>query len=402
MNVRVLLLLSVLALLPFGRASELPILIGALIGMADLIKNPTSFRTDTLLTVILIAFLGYWLPEFVSAFDSQVAMKSWSEAALDLRYLSFLWFCRESLRSAEARAQLRVGFATLTGILVLDALVQASVGTSLGGPLQADRLSGLFGENLKLGPVLAAIFPFLVLPALERYGRAAASLAWLLAAVVVLLAGARAGWISFGLTTILLLRDVVVSRRAYLLSLLGLALLGMGSAATLYAVSPSFAERVHRTARAFDGSEAAIDHALAFRLPIWRAALGMMEAHPVNGVGVRAFRYAYADYAGKDDRWLTDGDDVGAFHAHQIVLEIGSETGLIGLLIWLVATILLIAKSRQLADAPKHDRRPAALALISMLFPINTHFAVYSSFWGTLLILMLACWLAQLARPDRD
>lgn len=402
MNSRVLLLLSVLALLPFGRASELPILIGALIGIADVIKNPAGFRTDPLRPVILIAFLGYWLPEFFSAFDSRVVTKSWTEVALDLRYLPFLWFTREALRATSARRQLGTGLAILTGILVLDALIQASFGTSLGGPLQADRLSGLFGENLKLGPVLAAIFPFLVLPVLHRYGRMFAGLAWLLSAVVVLLAGARAGWVSFGLLTVLMLRDMVQSRRAYLLSLLGLALIGAGSAASLYALSPSFAERVHRTLRAFDGSEAALDHALAFRLPIWRAAIGMIADHPVNGVGVRAFRYAYADYAGTDDRWLTDGDDVGAFHAHQVILEIGSETGLVGLLIWLSATIWLVLAASRLAGTSVREGRSHGLAIVSMLFPINTHFAVYSSFWGTLLILVLACWLAQLAQPDRD
>lgn len=402
MTLRVLLLLSVLALLPFGRASELPILIGSIWGLTDLIRAPSRWREDPIQRLLLLAFLGYWLPELISAFDSRVPAKSWSEVALDLRYLPFFWFVREALQGASERRHLLYGMAVLTGVLVLDALAQASLGRGLAGPLQADRLSGLFGANLKLGPVIAALFPLLVLPVLQRYGRAAAGLAWLLCAVVCLLAGARAGWVSFALVTVLMLRDVVRSRRAYVLALLALALTGLGSVLTLYAWSPTFAERVQRTLHAFDGSEAALDHALAFRLPIWRSALGMIREHPINGVGVRAFRYAYADYAAADDRWLTDGDDVGAYHAHQIVLEVASETGLLGLLIWLLCTTQLLYTYWRLAPELRHGSRVYGLALVSMLFPINTHFAVYSSFWGTLLILLMALWVVHLAPARQD
>ncbi|MBK8283897.1 MAG: O-antigen ligase family protein [Ahniella sp.] len=401
MTWRIALLLSVLALLPFGRASELPVLLGALIGLADLWRQRATLRDDPIFRLILLCFLAYWVPELVSALDSVAPSKSWSEVALDLRYAPFFWFARESLRTPDA-GKVALGIAaTLTGVLLLDALVQAAFGHSLGGPLQADRLSGLFGENLKLGPVLAALAPLLILPVQTRFGRAAAAMVWLLLAVAILLAGARAGWISFALVSLLLLRHAVASRRAFLLSLLGLGLLGALSATTLYQVSGAFAERVNRTLSAFEGSESAIDHALAFRLPIWRAAWHMSLDHPVNGVGVRAFRYAYPPYAEADDRWMTDGDGIGAFHAHQLVLELSSETGLVGVLFWLFATVTLWRTYRRQQGEDRRAARPYVYALVSMLFPLNTHFAVYSSFWGTLMMLMLAMWLATLNRTPK-
>ena len=41
------------------------------------------------------------------------------------------------------------------------------------------------------------------------------------------------------------------------------------------------------------GTESAVDAASAGRLSIWRTALAMWHAHPLTGVGVRGFRYAY-------------------------------------------------------------------------------------------------------------
>ena len=35
-------------------------------------------------------------------------------------------------------------------------------------------------------------------------------------------------------------------------------------------------------------------------------------------------------------------------------------------------------------------------ALLAMLFPLNTHYAIYSSVWGGLMLLLLAIWIAAL------
>jgi len=394
MTIRIVILLAILALLPIGRASELPLLIASVWGIVDLIRNRRTVLQDSAFMPMAVVFLAYWLPELMSAIDSAAPAKSWMEVALDVRYAPFFWFVRETLRAPGSIRIVLTASAALTMILLVDALIQAGFGHSLGGPLQADRLSGLFGENLKLGPVLAALAPLLVFPVLERFGRTAAALCWLLLAIAILLAGARAGWISFAIVSLLMLRHAVPTRRMFVIALASLGVAGILAAASLYAGSAAFAERVDRTLTAFEGSESAIDHALAFRLPIWRAATSMSVDHPVNGVGVRAFRYAYGPYAAADDRWMTDSDGVGAFHAHQIVLEIASETGLFGLLSWGAASVFLIRRYRRLDDTARAEQRPFVYALISMLFPLNTHFAVYSSFWGTLMIWLLAIMIA--------
>src|SRR5690606_36700510 len=93
--------------------------------------------------------------------------------------------------------------ALLVLVWVLDAWVQAFTGASLGGPMQSDRLSGIFGaDNLKLGGVLAALSPLLLAFAQQRLGLRGVFIAGLLLAGAILLAGARAAWLVYALVLV--------------------------------------------------------------------------------------------------------------------------------------------------------------------------------------------------------
>src|SRR3546814_3526083 len=92
----------------------------------------------------------------------------------------------------------------------------------------------------------------------------------------------------------------------------------------------------------------------------------MIAAHPLNGIGVRGFREAYPQFAGKDDHWL-QGDNHGAFHAHQWLLEVLSETGVLGLTCWLTGLGLLYRRWRQASVACRVQARAPALALLAAL-----------------------------------
>ncbi|MGE5168595.1 MAG: O-antigen ligase family protein, partial [Deltaproteobacteria bacterium] len=175
------------------------------------------------------------------------------------------------------------------------------------------------------------------------------------------------------------------------------ALLGI---AVAWQHSGRFDLRFDRTLLALQGSQQALDAASAGRLRIWHTALAMSAAHPVAGVGVRGFRYAYPQYAQAGDAFVDAQTDEGAFHAHQIVLEVLSETGGIGLLLWLTGAFCAIRAWRR-ADAPARERALApALALAAMTFPLNTHLAFYSAWWGLLFWWLLALYGAALAADD--
>ncbi len=390
-----LLMLAIPLLLPFSRSAELPLMVGAAVGVVALARRQRSFCTTPAARALLLALAAYAAAALISALDAVAPAKSWSTALASLRFLAFavgmLALVEGALADGVEPRRLSIGLAW-AGALPLafwsaDALLQAATGLSLGGPLQADRLSGIFGaDDLKLGPLLPALAPLLLWPLLQG-PRVALALAWLALLLVVLLAGSRAGWISYALVSGLLAwRLAHGSWRALFAWVAAAALLAVAIAALAYHVSDSFRARVDRTLAAGSGQ---IDVALAGRVPIFRTAARMALAHPVNGVGVRGFRNAYPTYAEPDDPWVDPIQQTGAAHAHQILLELLTEVGSIGLALWLGAILMLWRCARQvggtLAQAPW-------VALAVLVFPLNTHLAFYSSFLGIVL-----AWLLVLA-----
>lgn len=391
-----LLMFAVPMLLPFSRSAELPVLLGAIIGIVALARRRRLAWDEPSSRALLLALAAYALAALISAVDAQAPAKSWSTALATLRLLAFavgmLALVEIALASGAAPARLSVGLAWVAALPVAiwaaDALVQSATGHSLGGTLEADRLSGIFGaDDLKLGPLLPALAPLLLWPLL-RAPRVALALAWLALLMVVLLAGSRAGWISYALVSVLLAwRLAQGSWRALVALGVAASIVAIAIALVAYQASESFRARVDRTLAAGSGQ---VDVALAGRVPIFRTAARMALAHPLNGVGVRSFRHAYPDYAEPGDPWVDPIQHTGAAHAHQIVLELLTETGAVGLALWLAAVVLLWRIGRDangvLAQAPW-------IALAVLVFPLNTHLAFYSSFLGIVLawLLTLAC-----------
>lgn len=391
-------------LLPFGRTAEAAVLATLLIAVTLAARERSHWLP---LTGPLIGFLlllwCYVQPALISAVDSLDPAKSWQTALTALRYaglgaVAVLWYAR-----APRPDRLLQAVGLLMAAWALDALVQAALGVGLRGASAPDRLSGIFGaDNLKLGPTLVALAPAAVAAA-ALHGRRAAILAATILLLVVLLSGARAAWISAALLAAIGVHLLLGRRwRRTLPALSAAALLGVAAIVALAQFSPVFAERLTRTTTAFALDRASIDYALADRLPIFEAALRMSAAHPINGVGVRAFQEAYPAHTVPGDKWLLMGDGRGAAHAHHLVLEIAAETGAIGLLCWLLGLGLLW---RYWHDADPEQRRralPWLLGLLAMSFPLNTHLAFYSAYWSGVFFWLLALASAALLVPVRE
>ncbi len=423
------------ALWPLHGPAEVVLSLGALIALGWLIAQ--RFRgSEKLLSreawaMTTVLFLSYWLPELFSTFDAIDVRRSLWEVATDLRYLPFLWLVAMAVDRVRNRRLVWTGIAIVIGIWTLDGLLQAWLdfspilraldmfGFSINPYMTADRLSGIFGAtNLKLGLVLASMSPFALAVARDRFGW----LGWIAAALalgtVILLAGARAAWITYALVLLAQAWMAFGARRTLLMILAGvlgvivLAKFGpyrpdgndittWSSVATGTGASGKLDQRLDRTEAMLSGDSAGMDIALSGRVSIWRTALAMAEAHPVNGVGVRDFRDAYAQYAQPDDWWMR-GDNHGALHAHQIVLELLSETGVIGLLLWLIGTVLAIRAWHYASAAARAKAAVPGLALAVTVFPFNTHLAFYSTFWGGLTLLLTALYAGALFARDGD
>ncbi len=410
-------MLAFVALWPLTAPAEIVLSLGAVVAVIVLavrrFRDGTRLLTNEAWALTTVLFFCYWLPEFVSAIDAVNVQRSLRETAVDLRYLPFLWLVAMAVADARGRRITFIGIAVIAGVWTLDALVEAVVGFSpafrslqalvglatdrpMCTSITADRLAGAFNPcNLKLGPVLATLAPFVLIALQRRLG----ALGWAAAAaalfVVILLAGSRASWVTYGLVLICSAWQTFGRRRA--LTVIAVGALAVG--ALVVGFSDRLGARFDRTAAVLAGDEAGVDRALSGRLPIWRAALAMSADHPINGVGVRGFRNAYRDYAQADDEFLAWGRE-GAFHAHQVVLEVLSETGGVGLLLWL-AGVAIALRAWHYASPEARDRaRTPGLALVVTVFPLNTHLAFYSTFWGGVALLLAALYAGALMARD--
>jgi len=395
--------LAFVALWPLPGPAEAVLSLGAVVALAVLaihrFRGSQALLSREAWALTSVLWLSYWLPELVSSVGAVNGSRALRESLLDLRYLPFLWLVAMAVANDRGRRLTFGGIAVIAGAWLLDALVQATTGWSLGGPATADRLSGIFGAgNLKLGLVMAALAPFPLTSAAHRFGLAGWALTALALVVVVLLAGARASWVMLALVLVFSGWQQFGSKRALLV-------LGLGGAAVFalaLVLSDNFKDRVERTEGLLTGDTEEVDFALSGRLPIWKTAVKMALANPVNGVGVRGFRDAYATYADEDDPWLTDRHGAG-YHAHQIVLEVLSETGFIGLFFWIGGVALAWRAWRFATPAARVRAGAPALALFVVVFPLNTHLAFYSTFWGGLTLLLAALYAGSLLavqRPD--
>lgn len=390
----------VVALLPFGRSSELGTFLCLLGVILLFVREPRALQGHPgarLLLWLLAAYIGAAL---LSAVDSVAPGKSWETVAALLRYLPLgLYACFAIRRHAKLEA-LYVAVACVLAWWTLDAWVQALTGWSLGGHAQAERISGIFGaRNLKLGPTLAVLSPFALWAARRRWGLPGLVAAFLLVLGPVLLAGSRAAWLCYGLVALAFAwREASSWRRFALYCALGAVALALAGGLA-WRTSSRFDARMERTLDALRGTHRGLDEALTGRLDIWHDSLKMIAAHPINGVGVRAFRYAYPQFAPANDHFVVAescGVGEGACHAHQIVLEILTETGGIGLGLWLAAAVLAWRAWRQVGAAARGRAFPVTLALGVMLFPLNTHLAFYSAWWGLLFAWLLGLWCSSL------
>lgn len=407
--------LAYVALWPAPGYAEAVLVLGALVTLIRMIvvrfRGGTQWLMGPAWALTSVLFFAYWLPELVSSFDAVDPARALREAAGDLRYLPFLWLVALSVATPRGRRITLGGLAVIVAVWTVDALLQAVSGTSpmffgidtikqmLSGRSMCtaqevatlDRLSGVFGPcNLKLGPIIASLSPFALYAARGRFGPAG----WIVAAaavgMVVVTAGSRASWLTFALVLVLSgWRLLGWKKLLMVFGFGGLMLL------VLSVLSPQVGERVARTTQVLSADTAGVDTALSGRTRIWGAALCMVRNHPVNGVGARGFREAFPacdPQAGQLAQW----GEGPALHAHQIVLEVLSETGLFGLLLWIAGAALAWRAWRFASEESRERARPAMLALVVTVFPFNTHLAFYSTFWGGLTLLLAALYAGSL------
>ena len=383
-----LLVLLSFALLCTEHAFHYAIALLMLGGLAAFARAPRALFDDPALRAFSAAFLCLWLPMLASLPDAVNPAHAGKTALAYLHFwpagLCIVLACRDP----RLRRWLLAGVAGVIAFWLADALLQLVTGRDLfGHPPAGDILTGAFYPKQRLGLVLAVLTPvyFLGVAWLARRR----PLAWLLLLplfLVILLSLKRTAWIMLavslaGLLWLACARRQGGGRRAMLALVVALGVVG-GAALTL---DPALKARIHATAGLLSGDFETIDRATSYRLTLWRTGWAMFGAHPVNGVGPRGYRHAYAQHAPPGDFWLARGG--GQTHPHLMSLEVAVETGALGLAGYAAFLWLVLARFRRADD---EVQAAWALCALAATFPLNAHLAFYGSYWSTIVWLTVA------------
>ena len=400
----VVLVWLVLVLLPFGRLAELPGAIMLIIAVGLLINKKIQIWQPPY-KYFTIAFALIWLPMMISTLDAVAFEKSLKTAVLYARFyfsgLFIIWVLRDELR--------RQLFIKLTAWLAifwaLDGLLQFITGYDiLGYEPRANKLTGVFAAvGLKLGHYLAIasafVLVYLVAPSLVIRGDKLLFLMFvsLIIGLVVILSGSRASWVmlltSYFLYFLLLF---VRGNKKVKLAITGFLVVALIGLFVSYHKVPWVNQKVNQTLLLFSEDEKSVDLALSYRGQIWKTAMAIVEDNSVNGVGVRGFRYIYTEYAPDDDMFV--GWNTSPTHPHQVLVEILTETGYVGIAGYFLFLVVLLVSWLK-AEGRRQVAYPAAITAVVVVSPLNVHWALYSSAWGQLFFYFIAIYMAYIAIP---
>lgn len=387
-------------LLPFGRAAEAGAIV-CLVCMALAWRQlPALLREHPGARLVCMLF-GCYIAAALASVPAAIAPgKSALTTVAFLRYVPLGLYACYALSTGQRLRDFYVAVAVVIALWVLDAWMQMLTGWSLRGHAEPERISGIFGaDDPKLGPTLAVLSPFALWVARQYWGRRGLSLTFLLLLGPVMLSGSRAAWICFGWVTVVFLWREAGSFWRFMMACVVVAMVSLAAGGIAWKTSTRFDARMQRTLEVLGGNQQDLNEAMTGRLDIWRHSLAMVAAHPITGVGVRDFRYAYPAFAPANDHFVVAescGEGAGACHPHQLVLEILTETGSVGLLLWLVGVVIAWRAIMRAGEDGRALAFPVTVSLAAMLFPINTHLAFYSAWWGLLFAWLLGLWCAAL------
>ena len=139
------------------------------------------------------------------------------------------------------------------------------------------------------------------------------------------------------------------------------------------------------------------------RIPIFKTALTMYREHPVNGVGVRAFPKRVPGIRGtrghpyRQIRWKIRrhtrpqrgvGSDV-RYRNHRIAGPACRYWFPVG------------AHHKRTTPIERQEAFPFALAVFLVLFPLNSHFAIYGTYTSSLIWFLVGLWGRLPCEPER-
>ncbi len=222
----------------------------------------------------------------------------------------------------------------------------------------ARRLASVYGSPNNVGLFLGRCIPFLLAFALVRVDLRRRIFAGI-GLIILLIAAAftqSAGALFLGIPAAIAAVLLLIYGKRGLFALLGLAAVGLGGFA--------LALRSERFAHVLDFSEGTN----FFRIRVWASALEMIHDHPITGLGLDQFLYAYRGRYILPDAW----QEPNLSHPHNFFLDFWVRLGIFGVLIFLWMQVFFWKRASQLYRTFNgHDPILFALIVGSMGSMIN-------------------------------
>lgn len=391
------LVVAVIALQPIGRLPEIPLLIMALFGLKDLVLNRQVLFSSRSFQLFTGLFLCFWFPALFSLPDAVNLDKGLSTTLGMLRFYFAGVFIVNRVTSKADHRWIAYAAVIIVTFWALDGVVELVRGKDLFGLSSGSSLyiTGIYGDNKRLGYALVAFLGITLAAVRGRLPLALQAAFLLLMLFVIFISGTRMAWLAsvwFAVVVfaVLWLSGFRLDKKWWIGGLAGLLLIGGFAMQT-----PSVQQKVSASLAVFSSSS--LDTASSGRISIWDTSVKMFTDNWLNGVGVRGFRYAYADYASGDDMFVHGEEQkLGAYHPHQIVLEMLTEMGLIGLVGLLLACVMMFTLMKKMVGHVESCSFLYLAGIVTLLMPLNTHLSMYSSYWASLFWFLSAMTFAML------
>jgi hypothetical protein len=370
-------------------ATQLLIWLAAVGSLVMLVMTRGGWRQHSGAGALWLLVLFFLIPGLLSLPGAVDFDRALSTAARFAAYgLAGLLF----LRLSPSESQWPNTVLWMTGLLVLwsaDGIFQEWRGVSLSGyPLftglpKGHKVTGSMG--LDYGPNLAMLSPFLF-ETLRLHGRRLPVL-WLavpLLAVAVSLSASRYSALLL-LVSAMLCGALWVRGRSlnHYWTPVFVVLLSIGGLLLPIMLVPHLAERLLLLGGSLSTSEAEANAALAFRPELWKASCVVFTENWINGVGLRGASGAMYPILAASD-FFPHAMLSRTWHPHLGILEIATDTGLLGVLGYLLF-LIMVTKWMLVTNAAGHGVATTFLciALLAM-FPLSSALSMYSFSTGSI------------------
>jgi hypothetical protein len=389
-----------LFLLPFGRLFILPLILMAIIGVIYVCKYGLKnlFKQHDCYRYLFLIFGLIWLPMLFSLPDAFNFNHSFT-TTLGIFPLFFAGiYIISEIDNQKTQKSLFNMICFIILIWCIDALLQLFTGKNVFGYSKylPTHLSGVFSPKATLGLVLAVLSPVIF----ERLrvlsgGIYSILFACGLAAIyisLIVLSGSRTGlimlivglfgWISY----ISYINKYFTWPKIILIFVAILSIIGL----LAYQQPTRYGTSLQSV---ISGDLKTIDKFSGGRVGLWETSGRIYINHWFNGIGPRGYRYAYDEYRPVEGKYHWDYPD-GSTHPHFVLLEIATETGVIGIIGILLAIYFIFKPLSGLSIRQKTNAFPWMLGALLAIVP-NIGKAFYSSFWLSLIMWMIFIGIAN-------